>query len=255
MATVPVPPEELRLWVGPFHDEDVFLRSGLETAGLLESMCGLRPNHTLLDVGCGSGRVALALVDYLSPEGGYVGFDVSSRAIAWCQQNIESRYPNFRFQHVDALSPAYNPGGRLAPEATVFPCDDASIDIVLLSSVFTHLLPSAMEAYARETARVLRPGGRCLISYFLMDAEAEEAVAAGSTIFDFRYRIGPAITFAPANPTEGVAYTEDFAFGVLRNADLEIEQVRRGTWRSVRSYEVEHDWLAARKPSDRIPRG
>ncbi len=247
MCNMPVPPEELRTWVGPFHDPQVFLDSGHDTVALARSMCGLRPEETVLDVGCGSGRVALALTGYLSPSGRYLGFDVAEPPIRWCKQHIEARLPGFHFVSLDVHHPEYNPEGTLLPETVPFPSASAAIDVVLASSILTHLLAPAAQHYVREIARVLRPGGRCLISCLLMDEAAQRAVAAGTTIFDLRYRVGPAYSFSAEHPTEGVAYPEEYAFEVLRSAGLEVQEVRRGNWRAERRYDVQHDWVAARK--------
>ena len=41
--------------------------------------------------------------------------------------------------------------------------------MVYLISVFTHMLPEECENYAQEIMRVLRPGGRCAVTTFLVD--------------------------------------------------------------------------------------
>lgn len=246
---LPVPPEDLRLWVGPFADPDTFLRSGRETVALMRSLCGLQPDHSVLDVGCGSGRVALGLIGHLASPGRYIGFDPALKPIEWCQAHIASRHAEFEFVHVDVHNASYHPEGQRSADAVRFPAASASIDVALLSSVFTHLLPDDVAAYTRELYRVVRPGGRCLISYLLMNAAAEAAVSARTTIFDLRYRCGPFVTFSRDDPTEGLAYDEQFALAMLQEAGLEVETIRYGTWRDVHSYEVQHDWVVARKPS------
>jgi SAM-dependent methyltransferase len=251
---LPIPPKDLRLWVGPFEDELIFLRSGMETATLLQDMVKLRPEDVVFDIGCGSGRVALGLVNYLTAAGRYLGIDASLAPIRWCQQNITPRFPNFRFEHLDVYHPGYAPDGQTAPEHVTFPAPSSSFDVALLSSVFTHLLPAQVDAYTRETVRVLRPGGRCLISYLLMNDAAVRAVAAATTIFDFRYWHGPCVTFAPDSPTEGLAYQEDYALAALRAAGLIVEEIRYGDWRTVRSFEVQHDWVTATKPEEATDR-
>src|SRR5687768_5417535 len=44
--------------------------------GYFRDLCGLRPEETVLDVGCGVGRMAVPLAGYLSPPGRYEGFDI-----------------------------------------------------------------------------------------------------------------------------------------------------------------------------------
>jgi SAM-dependent methyltransferase len=247
MRDVLVPPVETRLWVGPFESEREFIDSGRATIRMMLELSALRPNDAVLDVGCGCGRLALPLTDLLSSEGRYLGFDVGLAPITWCREHITPRFPNFVFAHVDVYSPGYNAGGTIAPEDFTFPCDDDSVDLALLGSVFTHLLPKGVEAYTRQIARVLRPSGKCLISHMLMDEAARQAVTTGTTIFDFRHQVGPATTFDPGNPTEGLAYDVEFALGVLGASGLDVTDVRRGNWREVRSYNIQHDWVLAVK--------
>src|SRR6185437_8284340 len=80
-----LPPRELQDWVG---GADAYMATGNEFLGYLVDLCGLQPGGAVLDVGCGSGRMALPLAGYLNPEGRYGGFDVSREAIAWCTENI-----------------------------------------------------------------------------------------------------------------------------------------------------------------------
>jgi hypothetical protein len=82
-----------------------------------------------------------------------------------------------------------------------------------------------------------------------MNDEAQAAVDAGTTIFDLRYRHGPFVTFSREEPTEGLAYDEEYALLTLCEAGFEVETVSYGTWRRVRSYAVEQDWVVARKPA------
>ena len=84
------------------------------------------------------------------------------KGIAWCQENITPKHPNFRFQVADIRNKEYNSGERFAASEYEFPYEDASFDFVLLTSVFTHLLPNEVENYLSEIQRVLAPGGGVL---------------------------------------------------------------------------------------------
>src|SRR4051812_29218927 len=95
---------------------------------MFDQLGGLQPDHDVLEPGCGTGRMAVALADYLTPEGSYEGFDVVADAVNWCVANITADHPNFRFRHVDVRNPAYNPKGALDPKEFSFPYRDGAFD-------------------------------------------------------------------------------------------------------------------------------
>ncbi len=124
---------------------------------------------------------------------------------------------------------------------------DGKFDAAIVSSVFTHIMPDEIERYISELVRVLKPGGRCFISAFLFDEEAEAAVANGTTVFDFRYPVGPCLTFDREHPEAGIASHKDWLLGFLDRSGLEVNTIRNGTWRFVRSYEVSQDYVVTTK--------
>jgi SAM-dependent methyltransferase len=222
-----VPPRRLQGMVG---DSD-FVSTGEEVAGLLVEAAELRSGDRVLDVGCGFGRVARALIGPLGPEGSYEGFDASARAVAWCARHYARRHPAFRFTHVDVRNATYNPGGALAAREVVFPYDDASFDVALAASVFTHLLADGTDRYLAESARVLRPGGRLFATWFLLDDEARARQREGAAAMAFRQEHWPTVVADPAEPEAAVAYDEAWLRGRLADHGLELlEPVRRGTW-------------------------
>ncbi len=60
------------------------------------------------------------------------------------------------------------------------------LTFVLLTSVFTHMLPQDMDNYLSEVARVLKPDGRCLITYFLLNPESLALIDAEESSFNFQ---------------------------------------------------------------------
>ena len=166
-----LPPRELQDWVGG-GGADAYKAIGNKFLGHLVDLCGLQPGDAVLDVGCGSGRMALPLTGYLNPVGRYAGFDVSREAIAWCTQNISGSHPNFDFTVADVQSSQYNPKGKYKSSDFRFPYPDGSFDVVLLASVFTHMLPADVRHYLQEIVRVLKPGGQSLITFFLLNEES-----------------------------------------------------------------------------------
>jgi len=244
---LPLPPEDLRVRVGPFSDAPLFERSGNDMVAEIVQLCDLQPDAVVLEVGCGCGRLARALARYLRPQGNYDGFDVHEPMIAWCQNNLQPHLSNFRFMHVDVYSPDQNPAGYIKASKFSFPYPDCTFDSLIVSSVFTHMFPEEIERYVSELARVLKPGGRGFLTAFLFDEAGHAAVTSGATIFDFRYPIGPCLTFDREHPEQGVACQRDWLLELLDRHGLEVKLVRNGTWRSVRSYKVSQDYITATK--------
>ncbi len=112
---------------------------------LLRSL-GLRDGHRVVDVGCGSGRLACQLAPF--PHLHYVGCDVVPRLLAHARDLC--RRPDWRFVHTDGIS---------------IPCADESTDFACFFSVFTHLVHEDTYRYFLEAVRVLKPGGLLVMSF------------------------------------------------------------------------------------------
>ena len=107
---------------------------------------GLRPHHSLIDVGCGSGRLSVALRSYL--EGPYLGIDVVPELVAYARE--ASRRPDWRFEET---------------AGTGIPAPDGTADMVCFFSVLTHLLHEDSYQYLAEAARVLKDQGTIVFSF------------------------------------------------------------------------------------------
>jgi SAM-dependent methyltransferase len=194
-------------------------------------MADLTPDQAVLEPGCGTGRMAEPLTRYLSASGSYEGFDVVAEAIEWCRQNIAPRHPNFRFRHVDVLNRAYNPKGTLNPTEFEFPYEAGAFDFVFLTSVFTHMLPPEVRHYMSEIRRVLRPSGRCLMTFFLLNEESLEAARSGRAKRRFARRGEGYFYDVRKSPEEAVAYPEEALLEMLEQAGLELHgPIRYGRW-------------------------
>jgi ubiquinone/menaquinone biosynthesis C-methylase UbiE len=194
------------------------------------SLGGLQPNHRVLDVGSGIGKQAVPLTKYLSPEGSYEGFDIVEEGVAWCRREITSRFPNFKFQHANVFNKHYNPSGEASPAQWKFPFADAQFDFVFLISVFTHMLPEAVENYLREVGRVLKPGAKCFISYFLMNAESRGLIQNGSSTISLTHRMGNYFVLDPEFPETAIGLPEEFVNRCNDRAGLAIKSVYYGSW-------------------------
>ena len=179
-----IPPRRLQ-YVGRAED---FGAVGADWRDRLVADHGLAADSDVLDIGCGIGRVAVALIPVLT-EGTYEGFDIVPQFIRWCSREITPRHPRFRFRLADVRNRQYNRhGGRPAAEYE-FPFADSAFDVALAASVFTHMEPDGVRRYLEETFRVLRPGGSLACTFFLVDGEVEGLLAANRGAFSLDHRL------------------------------------------------------------------
>lgn len=233
-ATVPdpldgmIPDHTIAEYVGG-GDAETFKLIGRLMVGWLQDFGSLQPHERVLEVGCGIGRIAIPLTQYLQ-QGSYVGFDVVLHGIEWCRERVTPRYSNFTFFHSDIYNKAYNPTGAHAAHEYAFPFPDGSFDFVFLTSVFTHMLPRDVAHYTAEIGRVLKPGGRCFCTAYLMNEEARGWLDRGESVKAFIESPGGYWTTSPDVPEAAVALDEAVLFGVFRSAHLEIRRKVAGDW-------------------------
>jgi SAM-dependent methyltransferase len=205
-----------------------FLRQGKQFRSYFEKYAGLHPGSRVLDVGCGIGRMAVPLTEVLHPDQGfYEGFDVVKTGIDWCQNRITPDFPHFRFQYVPLLNDLYRTDGG---DATTFrfPYPDAHFDLVILTSVFTHMLPDETEHYLKEIHRVLQPGGRVFASFFLWNETAEaHRDRAG---FKFPHDLGHYRLMSRRVKSANVAYDETYLRQQVKDLGYTIAHLHYGTW-------------------------
>jgi SAM-dependent methyltransferase len=134
-----------------------------EVIGVLERelliQYGLKPDDYLIDVGCGSGRLAKPLAEYL--RGAYLGIDVVPDVLDYARELVARK--DWRFEIARGFS---------------IPESDARADKVCFFSVFTHLLHEQSFVYLRDAKRVLKPGGRIVFSFL------EFAIPCHWTVFE-----------------------------------------------------------------------
>lgn len=124
---------------GKYHE------SGRLEAWALRQL-GLRPENSVVDVGCGSGRLALGLEGFLT--GKFVGTDVLAEALDYARSRCGRR--DWEFIHTS---------GKRIPVA------DNTADFVVFFSVFTHLLDEDVFRYLCESRRIAKPTGKIVFSY------------------------------------------------------------------------------------------
>lgn len=161
-TALPIPPLEMRELVGPTDEAAFDNPAGKPIFG---NAIELDLYESVFDFGCGCGRIARKLLQQTPRPDRYLGIDLHAGMIRWDIKNLA--IDGFEFQHHDVFNRSFNPRG--VPTNLPFPAEDHSASLVIAYSVFTHLAQAQCEHYLREVARILKPDGVMISTWFLFD--------------------------------------------------------------------------------------
>jgi ubiquinone/menaquinone biosynthesis C-methylase UbiE len=117
----------------------------------LLTLAGVEAGESVLDIGCGTGTLAIAAAGHVGPQGSVSGIDASTEMIARARRKAANARVRVTFE--------------LAP-AERLPFSDGRFDLVLSTLMLHHLPRITRQQCAREVRRVLKPGGRILVVDF-----------------------------------------------------------------------------------------
>jgi SAM-dependent methyltransferase len=130
----------------------------------------------------------------------------------------------------DIYSSHYNPKGRYLDTEYRLPFPDDEFDLVFLSSVFTHMLPEGVAHYIVEISRLLKRGGRCVSTFFLLNHDSLSRIRTGVSTLTFAHEYGSYSVLDPTNPSKAVALDEEWVRRRLATAGLRVAEAAYGTW-------------------------
>jgi ubiquinone/menaquinone biosynthesis C-methylase UbiE len=148
--------------MGWFVDTFLFRGQWRELRKKTMSLARIQAGEQVLDVGCGTGTLALEVARRVGSIGRVVGVDPSSEQIAHARSKATRRNVPVEFQ-IGVI------------EQLPFP--DQTFDVVLSTLMMHHVPASVKRQGLAEITRVLKPGGRLVIADFKRKQERQGQAA------------------------------------------------------------------------------
>lgn len=111
---------------------------GQETFDILLRYGAIKPESRVFELGCGCGRAAVSILNYLGDKGAYVGCDILSPLISFCKDYIQPHFNNAYFYLLNEGNPLYNRYNTKAEQRVELSDICLSMDSIIAFSVFTH---------------------------------------------------------------------------------------------------------------------
>jgi len=136
---------------------------------------GLKPQHVLLDVGCGALRAGVKFIDYLDEEK-YLGLDREKRLI---QIGIKQELGRDLMRR---KSPEF-----VVSDSFEFEKFSKQPDFAIAQSLFTHLAEADIRLCLQKLRRFMNPGGRFYATWFITDESHVNESPRSHSHRSFRY--------------------------------------------------------------------
>jgi len=205
-----------------------FVFYGELLANILKENIGFDRPILILEIGCGCGRVAFGLSNFDTIS--YTGVDIDRISFEESRSNPVLKQLGYRFELMDVFNREYNPSGNFKANSYTFPYPDHNFDVIFLVSVFTHMLSSDVERYIQEISRMLKPGGTCMFSTFLMDFGR----SFERSELSFIYNENSSYYCSQKVPEKSVGYYLDFFQEKFKENGMVLSKLIIGGWRKSR---------------------
>lgn len=251
VAQYPIPPLELIKNSGSHNIAHYIDNMIFYTADIIQH-CMLKRNSRVLDLGCGSGRIARGLLHYLNIEGSYVGIDVNDSAIAWCIDNLSMQNANFSFHYMHINNNYYYNDDNSQRNIYNFSfLKDRKFDCIIELSLFNHLRLEDTVQYLKEIGKRLDKDGVAYLTFFVIDEE----------FLSFQKRTGQHVGLRRQENGIWYGYQRQHFFAgyeqhllqtIFEEAGLVAIASSKGSWAQKSEARIYQDWYLVTAPNATI---
>ncbi len=228
-----VPPRGSIYTGSPASAED-YIEQGNKQLDLLKKHIHLNPSDTILDIGSGIGRTAIALTEFLEPKGLYRGFDVVKLGVDWCNSKIGKDFSNFEFTYVPLFNDLYNTSDLKAENFT-FPYENDYFNKIFTFSVFTHMQIEEIQNYFKEINRVMKSDGLAFSTFFLYNDTNENHISSTNK-FKFPIKKDGYRLMNEDVKSGNIAIHKNKLKSMLEDENLVLVEVIDGFWKDKNLY-------------------
>ncbi len=139
---------------GPSKDEEEFRRSAATTIANLRELANIQQSDRVLEVGCGVGRIGEALSPHCLI---WTGADVSTKMLGYASERLKG-LANVRLVQLRRVG--------------LSEFENGAFDVVYFTNMLMHVDAMDQWQYAKDSFRVLRPGGRIFLDIIDIESEA-----------------------------------------------------------------------------------
>lgn len=220
---LPLPPPELRKLAG--GDGDFWHQLSLGVLDTYDPAIW----RSILDFGCGPGRLTREVLAHEPRPRRYVGIDLDLRGISWVAAVLapiaHELGVSFDIAHHDVHHRLFNPGG--VADILPLPLQAHTVSLLLAHSVFTHLNESHALQYLHEIGRVLTIDGLVYVTWYLIDRDDWPALGTSNSLY-----------ISAEDPGAAVMYDRGWVRETARAAGLKVVRVvppptRHHQWRVI----------------------
>lgn len=216
----------------------------------------LTPQSTILDYGCGLGRLAYAASKFLDASGHYFGYEPNQEALSFLRKAYAS-HTNFSFaglelpveeDYVAVQQQSASREGKAAADVSLAGLCTRPIDVQYSSSVFTHMWQSDIVTTLAKITSQMSPAGVSINTWLCVDDHAAYSLRCGLTDRALPYRVGDALTYSQSNPLVCTAYELPVVQAIYTAAGQDILEILPGSWSGGRDNGIHYQDIIVSKP-------